>query len=837
MTRRFCVMMFVCVLGAELGWARDYYVWPQGSDGNRGSREQPFASLRQARDAIREAGIAGKEPVTVFLMDGIHLLPETFVLGPRDSGKAAAPVVYKAQHEGKAVVSGAKVLEGLAWEPHRDGIMRARISRAVLDSCAFDAISVGPDKLHMARFPNFTGHGNFDGVTKLQTINQRAEGYIDPSTGYVHALHRNRWGSVHYRITGRTEKGLSLAGGWQQNRHRQLNANNVMIENIFEELDAPGEWFLDRKAGVLYIYPPEHIDLARGRLYVTNLRHLIEFQGSAAEPVRHVTIQGIEFRHARRVCLEDEDQWEGLNRGDWSIVRSAAVMLTGTEYCAIRDCFFNQLSGNGVFFNHYHRRSEITGSRFHKLGESAVCFVGNAACTRSNPVGYENSIAYSQQDLTPGPRGKDYPRYCKMDDCLVFNIGRLNKQTAGAFISMAEDITISHNTIFHVPRSGITVNDGCWGGHLLEYNDVFDTVIETGDHGPFNSWGRDRYWLTAHHSKKAYRAPTEYLDESVSQAEARDRSRLDCRTPIVIRNNRWWHAGTHTWGIDLDDGSSNYHVYNNLGLGCSVKLREGFYRRVENNVFIGGEAIQFHVPFDYNSDIVCRNIVVPATPKTMPWKNPMEKLLDAAEIDYNLYWSYRHYADPKLDHPELKRYQGAGLDTHSLCADPQFIDPLNYDLRVAPGSPALALGFKNFPMTGFGVRKPAFQKLAQAGHKRYNRFDALAVWGHHVKQAGDDSTEEEIFTLLGAQVKDLTSDAEQSVAGVGRKSGVFVLKVPKASKAYAIGIRETDAIMAVNGQAICNVRELKRALRKNRGRTVGLHVVGAEDRVLKLQVD
>ena len=46
---------------------------------------------------------------------------------------------------------------------------------------------------------------------------------------------------------------------------------------------------------------------------------------------------------------------------------SAGVMLTGTESCAIRDCFFNQLGGNGVFFNNYNRHSEVTGSRFHQL--------------------------------------------------------------------------------------------------------------------------------------------------------------------------------------------------------------------------------------------------------------------------------------------------------------------------------------------------------------------------------------------------------------------------------------------------------------------------------------
>ncbi len=59
---------------------------------------------------------------------------------------------------------------------------------------------------------------------------------------------------------------------------------------------------------------------------------------------------------------------------------------------------------------------------------------------------------------------------------------------------MAQGITIRHCSIYDVPRAGINFGDGCWGGHVIEFCDVFDTVKETGDHGSFNSWGRDRYW-------------------------------------------------------------------------------------------------------------------------------------------------------------------------------------------------------------------------------------------------------------------------------------------------------------------------------------------------------
>src|SRR6185437_9795505 len=77
---------------------------------------------------------------------------------------------------------------------------------------------------------------------------------------------------------------------------------------------------------------------------------------------------------------------------------------------------------------------------------------------------------------------------------LIHNIGTIEKQVAGVEIAMSFHITVSHNSIYNVPLAGINIGVGCWGGDVLEYNDVFNTVLETGDHGAFNSWGRDRFW-------------------------------------------------------------------------------------------------------------------------------------------------------------------------------------------------------------------------------------------------------------------------------------------------------------------------------------------------------
>ena len=85
-------------------------------------------------------------------------------------------------------------------------------------------------------------------------------------------------------------------------------------------------------------------------------------------------------------------------------------------------------------------------------------------------------------DTVAGPKNELYPRDCLVKDNLIHRIGRVEKQTAGVQIAMAMDITVSHNTIYDVPRAGINIGDGTWGGHILEYNDVFNTILETSDH-------------------------------------------------------------------------------------------------------------------------------------------------------------------------------------------------------------------------------------------------------------------------------------------------------------------------------------------------------------------
>jgi len=443
------------------------------------------------------------------------------------------------------------------------------------------------------------------------------------------------------------------------------------VEGIFEELDAPGEWYLDKPSRTLYYYPKPDVDLKTGIVEGPQLRSLVEFRGA-----KGIRLSGFTFKHTKRTFMDNR---EPILRSDWTIYRGGALHFLGADNCQVEDCVFEDLGGNAIFVDGKNRGLAFRRCRIENIGANGVAFVGDPKAVRSPLLNYDKRQTYAAMDKQAGPKTDDYPFECLVEDCLIARTGRVEKQTAPVEIDMARRITIRHCSIYEVPRAGINIGDGCWGGHIIEGCDVFDTVLETGDHGSFNSWGRDRYWgLT---------------DEDMTLGHHPELAALDAIEPITLRNNRW--RCDHGWDIDLDDGSSRYVIENNLCLNGGIKNREGFDRVVQNNVMVAN-SFHPHVWFHNSGDVFRRNIVfTPYQPigVATPW---------GKEVDYN----FLHTPGVPTVSPAQELAHQSGRDEHSLVGDAEFVDPATGDFRVRPTSPALELGFKNFPMSTFGVRPP-----------------------------------------------------------------------------------------------------------------------------------
>ncbi|AWV97647.1 PDZ domain-containing protein [Arcticibacterium luteifluviistationis] len=731
------------------------FVAKNGEITNDGSEEKPFSSLD---DAVKRASeIKARTPdaeISINISKGDYYLSSPIIIPPNLSG-----LTIKGTDASKVKIKGSKILTG-DWQKHTDDIYVMSVSEG-LD---FDQLVVNDKAQILARYPNYDESSQYwQGYAADAISKERLASWEKPQGAIFNVLHSGRWGGFHYLVSGINKDGTAiLEGGHQNNRYSKPHEEFRMVENVFEELDSPGEWYLDASANKLYFWPQKELDLNTADIEVSQLKDLIQIVGTLENPVRDVNISGITFENTKRTFMED---FEPLLRSDWTIYRGSVLFLEGTENCKIENNEFTNLGGNAIMASKYNDGLLIKGNHIHECGASAISFIGDPSAVRSPSFTYKEFVPLAEIDTVAGPQNELYPRNCLVEDNLIYRIGRIEKQTAGVQISMAMDITVKNNSIYDVPRAGINIGDGTWGGHILEFNDVFNTVLETSDHGSFNSWGRDRFWH-----------PNRNIMDSIIAANP-TMYEWDAIKTTIIRNNRF--RCDHGWDIDLDDGSSNYHIYNNLLLHNGLKLREGLNRVVENNIIVNN-SLHPHVWFENSEDVFRHNIISDGYKdiRLSGW---------GKELDYNLF----------PNELALMKSQLYDRDEHSIYGDPMFKDPENLDFTVASNSPAIEIGFENFPMHQFGVQKPELKEIAKTPE------------GIELANTSEVNIENALIVpWLGNELKSVESEQEQSAYGLSKAEGVILVNIRKDSPAVKNdGLKKGDVIIEAAGKKIKTVKD------------------------------
>lgn len=562
----------------------DFYVAPCGCDENDGSFDHPFATLQRAAQAVR-AVKNEKNGVTVcvrageYRMNGLKLTRE-------DSGSEDCPITYRAYGDGEVILNGGVTLNSADFEPvteeirnrlHGDAcesVVQIDLKRYGLTEADWGEIHpIGKfgteekyddyvpgtncelffngQRMPLARYPD-------GGMMKLDAVKDVGDAREFPEQNYdfFWDARRNHAGGTYIvsrRTAERMQAWKSLEGIWAYGyfyhdwadsstpiaafdlEHRSFFPRYVArygakkgglfyFYNVLDELDTPGEWYLNRKSGMLYFYPPEALGGACVEMTITE-NSLIELEGAD-----HITFEGFTLRGTR---------------GD-------AVRFRAS------DCTFRRMNVSGVLgagFSGEGRRNLVTECEISHTGKGGILLTGG-----------------DRETLTPGCNRADNNHIHHFGEVYMAYFSGVHLEGCGNICS--------HNEIHDCPHAAVLYygND-----HLIEYNHIHDAVQHSSDAGAIYS-GQDwtlqgcviRYNVLHDIGNENFRPDGIYFDDMLSGQTAYGNLLVNIgRNGFLIGggrdnhvfNNIIVHAGR---GIDFDNRGRDGFLHNSMS-GSEVR--------------------------------------------------------------------------------------------------------------------------------------------------------------------------------------------------------------------------------------------------------------------------
>lgn len=627
---------------------------------NAAHTDGPFATIAHARDAIRalrreKEGL--ERPITVYIRGGTYYLDESLVFTPEDSGTPECPITYAAYGWEKPLISGGRPITG--WKPAEVNGKRAwtaTIPRVQAGEWGFRQLFVNGQRRARSRLPRdgFYRWAELPGVT-AETKWQQGQTQAKFAPGEIKAWRNltdveivapHLWVDSHLSIASVDEE-QNLVTFEQESVFRLTDGfggglGRYFVENVFEALDTPGQWYLDRPAGVLYYLPlpgeaPEKVEVIAPRL-----GQLVRFDGAAEGEagIHDLHLQGLIFAHSDWRYPADK---AGDSQAAVSV--SGAIVLRGAYDCSIRNCTVAHVSNYAIELLNGCQDNAVVGNDLYDLGAGGV------------KVGHDTSATL-------------------VSDNHIHQAGRIYLSAVGVWVGNSGDNQIVHNHIHDLYYTGVSVG-WSWGygpskaaRNVVEYNHIHDI-----GHGILSDMG-GIYTL------------------GVSPG-----TRLTHNLIHDIEN-----YGYGGWGIYLDEGSSTILVEDNVVYRAKTGGFHQHYGRdnvIRNNIFAMAKQGQImrSRPEEHLSFTFERNIVYWSEGPLLAsnWKG-------GCKLDYNLYW--RTGGEPfDFAGMSLEDWRESGQDEHSLIADPLFMAPDRDDFRLKPDSPAFGLVFKPIDLTTVGPRR------------------------------------------------------------------------------------------------------------------------------------
>ncbi len=315
-------------------------VSPFGNDNNSGDEQQPICHIEKAVQMALSGRYEGYD-IVIQLLEGKYQISRPIFLDETQTSGLAS-LTFRGIDSSKTKCSGT-VSVFPKWQPYRDGIYVAQIQKGL----EMDGLICNGKIQIMARYPNYQENVVLNGFSQDAVSEERASRWSHPEGGYIRALHHAEWGSNSYIITGKTESG-KLTYQWvgDNNRGSEMHAVKRMVENIFEELDAPKEWYYNRQTGELFFYPEKASDLLKEFEAIVN-PEIFKIVGSSTNcPIGNIAFENIGFENTARTLFTGK--YERILRSDWGIVRAGVLCMENAENITVKNCSFHQIGGNAV---------------------------------------------------------------------------------------------------------------------------------------------------------------------------------------------------------------------------------------------------------------------------------------------------------------------------------------------------------------------------------------------------------------------------------------------------------------------------------------------------------
>jgi hypothetical protein len=633
----------------------------EGSDG-------PLPSVTAARDRIRDLRRSGRQgPMTVLVRGGTYRLEEPIVLTPEDSGTPEAPLTIAAYPGELPVLSGGQPITGWKWV--KDRVWSAPTS------ASFHQLFVDGRRAQRARIPRMgfyrnTGLSSIDRpfVLKYRGDDIRASW---AERGDVEVVILLAWNDKRFPIAKvDTANHTAELVGYAFQSGREIDAR-YFIENVPEGLWGPGDWYLDKKNGMVSYIPMPGEDPTQVEIIAPRLTQLVRIEGNPAEHqlVRNVTFRNLDFRHADWTL--DPGGYLSQQAG---VIVPAAFEAVGAEAIAVEHCRFTQI---GIYALEFGR-----GTKHNRIVGNAIFDVGAGGVKLGLPI-HVPSVAQ-------GPAIERFQRLLA-DEALashsnviadneMHDLGLVYPGAVGIWMGQTSKNTVAHNHVHDLYYSGISVG-WTWG------------------YGPSGS--RDNIIEFNH---------IHNVGKNQMLSDMGGIYTLGTQPGTVVRNNlihdvdRFVYGG---WGIYADEGSCQIVYENNVVYRCrSAPWNQNYSRdlTVRNNIFAFGTEHQMtrsprvlaDLPFSFERNIV---YFEEGSLTLGAWVGT------GLNMDHNLFWDTRRGATATGPIQRVwESWRKLGQNEHSLIADPGFAGAASADFTLKPDSPAWRLGIQPIDLSTAGPR-------------------------------------------------------------------------------------------------------------------------------------